>query len=104
MIRLRTLIDRGIRHPFLGPLLLLFLALVLAFVALHTLEDGVAGSLFACMILGAAALRLVVVLGRRWRLKRDQAPLLGRAPPKWSLSPLAPRGVAPVPVAAPLRL
>ena len=86
MIRLRHSIQAGLRHPLLGPLLLLFLALILGFVVLHTVEHGVEGLLFSCAILAAVSLRLVVVLGRTWRASNRQLPVLGRSPPKRRLS------------------
>ncbi len=59
MIRLRKSIQAGLRHPILGPLVLLLLALLLAFVVLHAIEDGIAGELFACVFAAAAVIRLV---------------------------------------------
>jgi putative effector of murein hydrolase LrgA (UPF0299 family) len=64
VIRLRESLDDALRHPLLGPLLLLFLALTLAFVSLHAIEHGVEGLLFSCVLLVATGLPLVVVLGR----------------------------------------
>ena len=104
VIRLRQLLDAGLRHPLLGPFLLLFLALILAFVVLHTIEHGVEGLLFSCAILLAACLRLMVVIGRTWRATAEQLPLLGRAPPRRARRLLPPSRVPPVLVALPLRL
>jgi hypothetical protein len=85
VIRLRQSLDAGLQHPLFGPLLLLLLAAILAFVFLHTIEHGVEGLFFAYVILVAASLRLVVVIGRTWRARVDQLPLLGRAPPRRAL-------------------
>ena len=85
VIRLRQSIEAGLRHPVLGPLLLLALALMLAFVVLHTLEHGVEGLLFWCMIIAAVVLRLVVVLGRTWRATTGRLPLISRGPPRRAL-------------------
>ena len=40
MIRLRSLLERGLRHPVLGPVLLLALVIILAMVFLHFAEDS----------------------------------------------------------------
>jgi len=85
-------------------LLLLFLGLILAFVVLHTIEHGVEGLLFSCVIVAAACLRLVVVLGRTWRATTDQLPLLGRSPPRRALRLLPPSRVPPVLSSLSLRL
>lgn len=104
MIRLRQSLDAAVRHPLLGPLLLLFLALVLAFVCLHVIEHGVEGVLIACVLLVAAGVRLAVVVGRVCRAA-DAAPgPLRRGPParvvRWERPPPAARAA----VALPLRL
>ena len=104
MIRLRQSIEAGLRHPLLGPLLLLFLGLILAFVVLHTIEHGVEGLLFSCAIIVAISLRLVVVLGRTWRAVTEQQSPFGRAPPTRTLRLLPLRQVPPALVALPLRL
>jgi hypothetical protein len=104
VIRLRQSLDLGLRHPLLGPVVLLFLAVILAFVFLHTIEHGVEGLLFSCVILIATSLRLAVVLGRTWRATADQLPRLGRAPPRRTLRLLPPSRVPPVLFALPLRL
>lgn len=84
MIRLRQSLERGMRHPLVGPFLLLLLGLVLAFVVFHAIEDGVAGQLFTCALLAAAALRLVVLLTRtrgirvEGRVSADRGPLRER--------------------------
>lgn len=82
MIRLRQSIERGLRHPVLGPLLLLLLGLVLAFMVFHAIEHGVEGQLFACVLFAAAALRLVVVVGRERPIRFDGRALTDRAPPR----------------------
>jgi hypothetical protein len=104
VFRLRHSLETGIRHPLLGPLLLLFLALILAFVFLHTIEHGVEGLLFSCVVLVATSLRLAVVLGRTSRAATEQLPLLGRAPPRRALRLLPPSRLPPVLFALPLRL
>ena len=104
VIRLRQSIEAGLRHPLLGPLLLLALAIVLVFVVFHTVEHGVAGLLFSCAILAAASLRLVVVLGRTWRATTEPRPLVSRGPPSRSLYVVPARGVPTGPSVLPLRL
>ena len=104
MIRLRQSLEAGLRHPLLGPLLLLFLGLILAFVVLHTIEHGVEGLLFSCVIVVAMSLRLVVVLGRTWRAATEQQSPFGRAPPARTLRVFPLSRVPPARVALPLRL
>jgi hypothetical protein len=43
MIRLRQQIERGLRHPVVGPLLVLLLAVLVVFIALHETSEGIAG-------------------------------------------------------------
>ena len=88
----------------LGPLLVVLLALILAFVVFHTVEHGVEGVLFSCAIVTVATVRLVVVIGRRWRAKADELPVVGRAPPRRTFRLARPAGVTPVILASPLRL
>jgi hypothetical protein len=81
VVRLRQSLDVALRHPIFGPLLLLFVVLMLAFVFVHTIEHGVEGLLFSCVMLVAAALRLVVVVGRICRTRSLPIRHTGRAPP-----------------------
>ena len=57
MIELRRKLERGLRHPLLGPLCLLLLALLLAFTVMHGAHDQMhdAGELVVCVafLLGA---------------------------------------------------
>lgn len=85
-------------------MLLLFLALVLAFVCLHTVEHGVEGLLFSCVLVVATASRLAVVVGRTWRAKIEPLPLRGRAPPRLVRQLLPVSRVRPAACALPLRL
>lgn len=101
MIRLRQSLEAGLRHPLLGPVLLICLGLVLAFVIFHTVEHGVEGLLFTCAILAAVVLRLLVVQGRIWRVTPTSAQRTGRAPPAAvQPPPLRPPGLL---LALPLR-
>jgi hypothetical protein len=58
MIRLRSLLERGLTHPVLGPILLIVLVIVLAMVFLHFVEDSHEATSF-----GSACLALAAVLG-----------------------------------------
>jgi hypothetical protein len=104
VIRLRQSLDAALRHPFVGPLLLLFLALMLAFVCLHTIEHGVEGLLFSCVLLVAASVRLVVVVGRVWRTTEADSFLPSRGPPPRLARCDRPPPAARTPVVLPLRL
>lgn len=99
MIRLRATCVRWLRHPLVGPVLILCLALALAFLAVHEVGEGPVESLLAaCVTLAALAavgfLRRGDARVRPWRL-----PLLAEA--------VRPPQVEPAPVlcrALPLRL
>lgn len=105
MIRLRQVVEAGLRHPLWGPLLLVFLAVILAFVALHTIEDGAEGLLLTCAIVAAAGLRLLAVVpGRTWLATAHDLPLFGRAPPTRARRLLPRSRLSPVLLALPLRL
>lgn len=65
----------------MGPLLLVFLCVVLAFVAVHAVEHGFVGELFTCGMLAAFALRLIEILNRRQAESRLPARPSWRAPP-----------------------
>lgn len=51
MIELRRKLERGLRHPLLGPLCLVLLALMLAFTVMHGAHDQMhaAGELVVCV-------------------------------------------------------
>lgn len=82
MIRLREGIQNAVSHPLLGPLVLVLLALLLAFVALHAVEDGLAGALFACAFAAVAVLRIVARPVRTVAPAALVAATAGRAPPR----------------------
>lgn len=74
MIALRRQIERGIRHPVLGPLCLVLFALLLAFMVIHGAHDQIhEGELMICVafLIGAIVslalprLRDVVVVALR---------------------------------------
>lgn len=62
MIRIRGAIARGLRHPLLGPLLLLLIVVALALIAVHeTADDWLLPLLAACV----AAAFVAVLTGFR---------------------------------------
>jgi len=81
VIRLRQSLDSTLRQPIVGPLLLVLLCVVVAFVLVHAVEHGVVGELFTCGMLAAFALRLIEALNRRQTDARQPASPSGRAPP-----------------------
>jgi len=81
VIRLRHWADATLRHPLVGPLLLLALVLLLAFVVLHGFEHGVEGELVTCGMLAAAVLRLFAIACRRRDERLELARLPARSPP-----------------------
>lgn len=103
MIRLRQSLDAGLRHPLLGPALVVFLALVLAFAALHAVEHGVEGLLLSCAAVAAVALRMLVAPSGTREISAEPE----RTPRRRRLQPrlLARRGPAmQAAVRVPLRL
>lgn len=103
MIRLRQSLEVGLRHPLLGPLVLLFLGLILAFVVFHAVVDGVEGMLFSCAIFTAVSLSVLIVCGRFHRATPRRLLLLGRDPPRRCLARPRFRSAIVLP-ALPLRL
>ena len=83
MIRLRCLIERGCAHPVLGPILLLVLLLMLAFLFLHFAEDGHGAESFGglCVALAAIIGSLVVVPSARPSGKPASSGRTDRGPP-----------------------
>ena len=104
MIELRRKLDRGLRHPLLGPLCLVLLALLLAFTVMHGAHDQMhdVGELIVCvaLLIGAIVsltmprLRDVAVTARR-------AP---RGPPVVSVARSLPRPSSYASHFVPLRL
>lgn len=101
VIALRRKIERGVRHPVLGPLFLLLLALLLAFTVIHGAHDQIhEGELIVCVafLLGAIVSLVLPRLGDVVSI----APRAARGPPlliRATRAPLArPFASAPVPL------
>lgn len=74
MIRLRETCVRWLRHPLVGPVLIVCLAVALAFLAVHEVGEGSVESLLvACATLAALAAVGVRLLRAGPRLRRDAA-------------------------------
>lgn len=71
MIRLRSLLERGLTHPVLGPILLLGLVIVLAMVFLHFVGDHHEASAFGSACLALAAFFGSIVLSPIVRMRRE---------------------------------
>lgn len=89
MILLRRWIDRALARRWLGPLVLVVLVLLLAFVALHTLSDHVLES--AALVCTAVALffSAAVTLLAAPAVRRLGVVVRERAPPPRSPAPIA---------------
>ena len=86
MIRLRQQIERGLRHPVIGPLLLLLLAVLVVFIALHETSEGVAGHVELICVALAMVLIAAVPLTEALRLTvRKCGASPSRAPPRANL-------------------
>lgn len=87
----------------LGPLLVLCVALVLAFLVFHTVEHGVEGLFLSCALALVVATRLAVVTGRISRISPELASRARRGPPRPIQGSQVPLGRCAAVVALPLR-
>lgn len=95
MIRLRALIDRGRRHPLLGPLLIVVLVLVFALMLLHEGQESTAADLGPlCIGITLLLLRALVPRPATPETARTPDAVAARAPPRTMLSLLAAAGHA----------
>lgn len=88
MIRLRSLLERGLTHPVLGPVILVALVIVLAMVFLHFVEDSHEATSFGSACLALAAVLGTILLVPIVRTYRGAASSVrsNRGPPAVSLS------------------
>ena len=104
MIELRRRLERGLRHPLLGPLCLVLLALMLAFTVMHGAHDQMhaAGELIICVaFLIGAIVSLAIPLFRDETVSRLHA---SRGPPIASIPRSLPRPRPFASQSVPLRL
>jgi hypothetical protein len=101
MIRLREVLQRARRHRWLGPLVIVLLVLLVAFVAFHEGSEKLFGSAGELCI--AVALVVVsIVRARPQIVGRPSRAFQSRAPP---VPPVAPAGGVKLSISvAPLRL
>lgn len=88
MIWLRDQIERGRCHPVLGPVLLVLLAILLAFVAIHGVADQSQHDGYVCV--GLMLLLVVVLLIPRPRLIVVHRLFASRGPPRERVPSAAP--------------
>ena len=100
VIWLRRQIERGRRHPILGPLVIILLVLLLCFAAAHTTSDQAAVGGYVCVILGFLVFLSLLVPRPRPSALRIAA--LGRGPPV--LYRVAKPAFRPPGLSTPLRL
>lgn len=82
VIRLRQHIERGLRHPLVGPLLLLLLAVLVVFTALHETSESIFGEAgLVCVAIALVLLAVVPFAGRRPVPARLAATNPSRGPP-----------------------
>ena len=95
MIRLRASIDRGRRHPLLGPLLIVVLVLVIALMMLHEGQESAVADL-GPLCIGITLLLLRGVIARPATPESVRTPdaVAARAPPRTMLHLLAVAGDA----------
>lgn len=83
MIRLRRSLERGLRHPILGPLLVLLLVVLLVLMALHETSESIAGEIGELCV-GIVLVLLTAVLATPVRrfMSMVSVALTTRAPPR----------------------
>ena len=83
MIALRRQIERGLANPWLRPLLIVLLALLLAFEVLHAAHDGntTSGEMGICLGIVLVLSAILVDLARAPEPPRLMPVRSGRAPP-----------------------
>jgi len=101
VIRLRAAIFRGLRHPVLGPAVLLLLALLLALLLVHASLDHFLESGLICFTAVLAVLTVVATFRRRPGILSSPLARSDRAPPAASPSEATLAFLVPP---APLRL
>lgn len=80
MIRLRSAFERGLGHRWLGPAVLLFLAVLLGLLVLHATADAIFESALVCLVVGLVVTVRAIVRPRPG--VRRPTVRLGRAPPR----------------------
>lgn len=84
MIRLRQLIDRGRRHPLLGPLVILLLVLLIALTMLHEGHESVTGDVgVLCVGIALLLMTAVVLASVAPFMRLVAAALAARGPPAY---------------------
>lgn len=106
MIRLRRTLERGRKHPVLGPILLIVLVLLLAMVFLHAAQEGHE----AATEIGAFYLAILTILGPILLERMRRTPPAAvvqvrgdRSPPRHHLPCQLTRPAPPGTLVAPLR-
>lgn len=99
MIALRRTIERGVRHPLLGPLCLILLALLLVFTIVHGAHDQIHdGELIVCIAFLLTALMSLVLPQlpsvRVIALRPSRAP----PAPRLAVRPVLRTPIAPIPL------
>ena len=96
MIKLRRFLERGVRHPVWGPLLLLLLVVLLALIAMHEGSESFATDLGELCVGIAITLTVMVFLPRGHVGARVTVTTAGvRGPPEGQPEQRRPRPVAP---------
>jgi hypothetical protein len=102
VIRFHRILERGFRHPVIGLLLLVLLAILVVFADLHELDDVLPGDFaFACVAI-VLDLFTIVPLALSWSAATRLEATLGRARPVERGKVRAPR--IQTPSFVPLRL
>lgn len=82
LIGLRRYIESGLRHPVVGPLLLLLLAVLVVFMALHEMSEGLPGdAAMACVAIALVLMTVIPLTVSRPLTSRPAAKHPPRAPP-----------------------
>jgi hypothetical protein len=103
MMRLRSEIERGARHPIVGPLLIVLLAVLIAFTVMHEGNEATGGQIGELCV-GIALTLLAIIAFRPPAVRAHVALSLvpSRAPPRYQRT--APHSGFVLPGFLPLRL
>lgn len=83
VIQLRRRLERGIRHPVVGPLLILLLAVLLAMTVMHETHESIGGDPGEfCVALVGVLLALLTFVVQIVAFAHVLAPTLSRGPPE----------------------
>jgi hypothetical protein len=98
MLRLRVGIEKALRRRWLGLVVVLLLAILVAFVVIHDAGHALEDAAVACLALAVIFSTLVVFPPLTRPATRNAGALRGRAPPAKAVAAITPVRPKPVPL------